>query len=144
AKTGWSMKQRVVHGFATHPRAFDKYAQVGPCLGLTDEIFQPLRAQGAVFAIAFQRLGPQQGVGLAHLAPHGPAPAPVVMACRRAMRSSVGGWVANSRSMRRACSGLMINMLAEAGFCSAGRFTTCDAAREIRASAEARARGWPQ
>src|SRR6187402_322087 len=55
--------------------------------------------------------------------PHGPrftgaAPAPA-MARRRAIRSSVGGWVENRPEMPP-CSGLMMNRCAVAGLASAG------------------------
>ena len=48
AQAGRAVKQGVIHRLAPHPGAVDEDAQVRPRLGLADEVFQHLRAQGAV------------------------------------------------------------------------------------------------
>ena len=54
------------------------------------------------------------------------------------------GWVANSRSWPKACSGLMMNICALAGLRSAATLSTRPARRSILPSAEASHSGWPQ
>ena len=66
------------------------------------------------------------------------------IAASRSMRSWVGGWVANMASILSAPSGLTMNIEAEAGLRSAGRFTVRPAALAILANAEASLSGWPE
>ncbi|KAF0114997.1 MAG: hypothetical protein FD150_1235 [Rhodobacteraceae bacterium] len=55
----------MIHRLAPHPGGLNEHRQIGPRLGLTDELGQHLRAQRLVGVLG-QALGPQVGVGIAH------------------------------------------------------------------------------
>ena len=73
------------------------------------------------------------------------APMPMARACsiRAAMRLPVSGWVENRESMPRPLRGLIMNMWAVAGFCSAVSFGICSTAPAILANASASQTGLP-